>query len=651
VAYVALFAWLSFARHATFNTHALDLGYTVNTIWNTAHGRPFYFSTYQQAGFELDIPLQEIRRVDNLLAYHVEPLLGPVALLYRLWEDPRSLLLLQTAVIALGALPVYGLARLRLGELSSSSGCVYIALAFPLIYLLAPPLEAANLSDFHAVAMSPTFLLAAFYFLERKRPVWVVLFAFLALLCKEEISLLVMMLGLYAVVFRRQWVLGAALATVGLGWFLFCIQVILPHFNGLPGSAFLVRYEQFGDSLGHIAQNLLCRPAVFLNWLGQPEVAGYFAVLLSSVGGLALLAPEILVLAGPVLAANAFSSYPWMRSVGGHYSASVTSFLVIATIYGAGRLVRGLIWAFRRARPGARGDNALKWGWTAAAAIVLALAGLTHYQHGISPFSRRFRTPRATAHHRVGREILAMVPPDVPVSAQTGLYPHLANRQQAYLFPTVADAEYIVLDVTAETYPVTVALHHGLVEDLLYGSQFGIIAAKDGFLLLQRGWANAYEFPDGFLSFARVSEQEVDISHRLHADFGELELVGYNLVEQSVVTAGAPPLVIETYWRSPRTPAVAYQFVPYFVQEDGAIGWVYGEGTATALYYPTFVWRPGELVRVTFPPHETTGLREVYLGVVRWGGDLFRVDDRLPIQSAQGKVIKENTLLLLTELP
>jgi hypothetical protein len=96
---------------------------------------------------------------------------------------------------------------------------------------------------------------------------------------------------------------------------------------------------------------------------------------------------------------------------------------------------------------------------------------------------------------------------------------------------------------------------------------------------------------------------------------------------------------------------VAYQFVPYFVQEDGAIGWVYGEGTATALYYPTFVWRPGELVRVTFPPHETTGLREVYLGVVRWGGDLFRVDDRLPIQSAQGKVIKENTLLLLTELP
>ena len=113
-AYVALFGWLSLARHATFNTHALDLGYTVNTVWNTAHGRPFYFSTYQQAEFELDIPLEEIEHVDNLLSYHVEPLLGPIALLYRLWEDPRLLLLLQTIVIALGALPAYGLARFRL---------------------------------------------------------------------------------------------------------------------------------------------------------------------------------------------------------------------------------------------------------------------------------------------------------------------------------------------------------------------------------------------------------------------------------------------------------------------------------------------------------------------------------------------------------
>jgi uncharacterized membrane protein len=651
--YIVLFGWLALARHSTFNTHALDLGYTVNTVWNTAHGRPFYFSTYQQAEFELDIPLEEIEQVDNLLSYHVEPLLGPIALLYRLWEDPRLLLMLQTIVIALGALPVYGLARLRLchDDAPGSPICAYTVLIFPLIYLLAPSIEAANLSDFHAVALSPTFLLAAFYFLERDRLRWAFLFALLALLCKEEISLLVTMLGLYAALFRRRWILGMTLAAVGVGWFLLCVQVILPHFNGLPGSAFLVRYEQFGESLGEVAGNLLRQPAIFRNWLKRPEVLDYFKVLLGSVGWLALLAPELLALAGPVLAANAFSSYPWMRSVGGHYSASITAFLVVAAIYGTERLGRGLVWSWRRIRGTEQGDNMPQRVWLGAAVAILAVAGLTHHRYGISPLSRRFRVPEITAHHRLGRQILALVPPDVPLSVQSSFYPHLANRRQAYLFPTVADAEYVLLDVTAETYPTTLASQHGRVEDLIYSSQFGILAANDGFLLLQRGLTDAYEFPEDFFSFARTAGPESDIPQHLRADFGELELLGYDVVEQSVITASAPPVVIETYWRTARTPGLAYHVVPYFVGEDGVIAWVYGHGTPTALYYPTYTWQPGEIVRVTFPPHETAGLREVYLGVVRWGGELFRVDDRLPVLSAESNVIEDNTLVRLADLP
>jgi hypothetical protein len=209
----------------------------------------------------------------------------------------------------------------------------------------------------------------------------------------------------------------------------------------------------------------------------------------------------------------------------------------------------------------------------------------------------------------------------------------------------------VALAVTAETYPVTLASQHGRVEELIYGSQFGILAAEDGFLLLKRGLADAYEFPETFFSFARLEAEEADPFQPLRADFGALELVGYELIPQPVIATDDPPLIVETYWRVSETPDRAYHPALYFVRADGAIAWAYGGGTATTLYFPTYRWQPGDLIRVRFPPHQTTGLRQLYLGVVRWSGDPFRADDRLPIRAAEAGLIEENTLLRLADLP
>ena len=136
----------------------------------------------------------------------------------------------------------------------------WLPVGFVLLYLLSPPLQAANLSDFHAVALSPALLLAAFYFLETDRPWGFVAFAVLATMCKEEVGLLVAMMGLWAALVRRRWALGLGIAAVGAGWSLLGFQVIMPHFNGLGSSAFLVRYGQFGDSPAGILRNLVQQP-------------------------------------------------------------------------------------------------------------------------------------------------------------------------------------------------------------------------------------------------------------------------------------------------------------------------------------------------------------------------------------------------------
>ena len=76
--YAVCLSRLSLERHAAHGTNALDLGYYSNTLWNTLHGQPFRFTTYHQANFVFpEFDPNVARKPDNLLAYHVEPILLP----------------------------------------------------------------------------------------------------------------------------------------------------------------------------------------------------------------------------------------------------------------------------------------------------------------------------------------------------------------------------------------------------------------------------------------------------------------------------------------------------------------------------------------------------------------------------------------------
>ena len=187
LAYTVFFSLQLLLHYYSFGSRALDLGNMSQAIWNTAHGR--WFHQTNQPG------------AVNRLSLHVEPILIPISLLYWIYPGPEILFIFQSLVVALGAAPVFALAR----RVFHSDP---LALLSALVYLLFPAIQGAALLDFHAVTLAPTFLLAAFYYLEANRPRGFALFAVLAAACKEEIALLVLMMGLYALVIRRQTRLG-----------------------------------------------------------------------------------------------------------------------------------------------------------------------------------------------------------------------------------------------------------------------------------------------------------------------------------------------------------------------------------------------------------------------------------------------------------
>jgi uncharacterized membrane protein len=130
------------------------------------------------------------------LGDHSSLILFLVAPLYAIARHPVTLPVLQSLALALGAIPVFALARREIG-----GGLVPVACAA--LYLLYPALGYTALYEFHPEVLCTSALLAAFVCYRAGRPGWTLGWAALALLGKEDIVLPVLAFALYALLERR----------------------------------------------------------------------------------------------------------------------------------------------------------------------------------------------------------------------------------------------------------------------------------------------------------------------------------------------------------------------------------------------------------------------------------------------------------------
>jgi len=601
--YAVFFSAYSIQRHATFNTYAADLSYFDQPMWNTLHG---HF-------LERTLGNRQVPRMTD----HMEPILVPMSLVYLLWNDVRAILILQTLALAVGALPVYWIARRVLSVKGVSAAprsrghqTEWLALAFVVAYLMFPALQAANLADFHADPFIVTPLLFAFWYATQRRywPMWV--WAAVAMLVKENLPTLTFMLGLYllfdkdessrereefkdskgssrrwAWLTRRRWH-GLALMAVSLAWLYVAMFVIVGpvarQFYGTEGPVYLSnRYPELGGGL-------LGMLRVLLSMLGEPARLGYLSGLLTSVGWLAVLAPEYLLLGLPVLVANTFSNFPGQYSGEQHYSAPLVPIFIIAAIYGARRL-RLLVDRWWPPRASRRYSGAQLMGLVVGVWLLAWSLGY-QIQRGWTPLARDFDWPQVTAHQRLLARFAAQIPPDAAVSTTPPLHPHLDHRRVIYLFPIVADADYVLVDVSGVTdmHPNDVRTD---VERLLASGQFRVVDAADGYILLAKGQGPA-KIPDAFYDFARAPQAQPE--HELDITFGnKIKLIGYDLLDDPKWRLTH----FRFYWRTSvslsQDMAIAIQTLTPAgkIADDTAL-----RPMPALLWYPPSRWRVGETV-------------------------------------------------------
>lgn len=479
IVYSVVFCRLTFGLYDHYQMMAFDLGIFDQATWLISRGQA---------------PFVTVRGL-HLLGDHFSALLYLLAPLYWLWDSPKTLLLAQTAALASGALPVYGLACRRIGSAPA-------ALAFAAAYLLYPAMQWSNTYEFHPDTLATPLLLAAFYFLQVRRwpPYFVMLI--LAALTKETAGISIIMVGLYALFFHRR--VGGLTVALGAASVVAAMAAIR-HFNGGSPSPYPLLYAHYGETLPAVASYLLRHPLAAWGALNVEPHREYLRQLLVPLLFLPLFAPEVLVLAAPALLANLFSSDPFMHGIEEHYTALITPFLFAAAIIGCGRLCR-------------------RGGPFVATALVVNL-GLWAFG-GVfwGPLVREQKTiyPSLSASEvREADELLSHVPPGASVSAQMALGPHLSHRAEIYTYPNpfshnawggsrhalreiksingaaldpslnekiaAAPVEYVALCPQTISFPLSPANFSRCTTALLRSHAYGLVAVGRSTALLRRG--------------------------------------------------------------------------------------------------------------------------------------------------------------------
>ena len=271
-AYAAGFAALSVLRHDGFVTGRFDLGNMVQAVWSTAHGDPL-----EMTGLHGD----QVSR----LGAHVDPILVLFAPLWWIWPSPDMLLVVQAIAVALGAVPVFWLARKHLRSARAGLG-------FACAYLLYPATGWLTLNEFHPVALATPLLLFAFWYLDEDRLLPFALFAIAASACKEEIALVVAGFGIWYALSRRRWLAGGAIALVGGAWAAVAIAVIIPHYNDGAESDFYGRYSEVGGSAAGILKTTVTDPLRIADAAFSSRDLRFLLQLVAPLAGLCLLSPS-----------------------------------------------------------------------------------------------------------------------------------------------------------------------------------------------------------------------------------------------------------------------------------------------------------------------------------------------------------------------
>jgi len=460
--YFAVSFVMSWLRAIELQTTTWDLGLYQQALWTTAHGRAFYETADVETG-----------GYGSLLEIHSVFLLYLVVPLYSAFPYETTLFAVQSAVVALAAVPLFYLAR----DASHSSRLGWVAGA---VYLCWTPTLSSNLYDFHAEAFLPIEMFALLLFWRRERYIAGFAVAITTFLTFEFAPVIVFAVGIFALLpgalapsawsfFRRrfaedwfgalrEWMrVGRVRASVVLAgasvaayFVLLAVRVdVLPGIVGtypLPSAASGYVIGATPAALGLTPGNLT---------VGFGAKATYWLLVMGLLAFVPFLSPRALVLTAPWFVFTLTSSNLNYVTLGFQYGFVVGSTLMVAFALALPRL-RSAVEAWAPARgtlvdPSSSRAGVHRRRATSRRAVWTAMGVLLGINLALTPLNPWMDNSGLGSGYRVSytdwtdsnnvRQLAQLIPADASIVTTDDLFPLVANDPNAYsLLWTVAPA-------------------------------------------------------------------------------------------------------------------------------------------------------------------------------------------------------------------
>ncbi len=404
VLFAGVFGMLGVQNHQNFGTWSYDMGIYDQAFWLVSRGESFI----------------TVRGLD-FWGHHVNLIVIAFVPFYWLGAGPAFLYVAQACVLALGACPVYLIARDKFRT-------EWMGLLFAVVYLMYAPVQWISWAMFHPEALVITPMLFAWWFATKQRWRWFFAMILLALSTREDTALAVIMMALVLLVYlrgaedqRRVRIVCGSTFLLGVVWYLVCTRVVLIYFNDGKEPFYITYfYGSYGDSMPEVVRSIVTRPDRVVSDSVQHDRLVFYKQMMWPVGWLAVLNPLALLIALPQVLASVIGSSPYARMIKYQYTSIMIAPVMIASIHGA-----YVLWRYRVAQ-------VLMPVWLAGCCYVSNIAWAP------SPIANPanyavWSTPNAR--HQSLRAAIAYIPDNASVTATFQLVPHLSHRREIYEWP------------------------------------------------------------------------------------------------------------------------------------------------------------------------------------------------------------------------